>query len=261
MTRKAVLGMKNELRRFPYGANDGLIDENTTCGRNLRKLREYCDVKQTELAEAANLGVKRIRSIEHDEVRPDSEELSCLMPFLGFSYKKLLMGASPQNINAVLTLGLNDKSLEWLQSADKDGGGLKALNLLFSDQDIIESVLHAMQTYVESGFAQRHCVVDGHEVGQYDFIEMIKNRAIDELRGALDLLVEDRYVFEEREAVLGELEAKSVLKDVGDDLAKRLAKLERRKKRQRDKWEQEDIAEFDREVKEEMSKRDIMKEE
>ena len=234
-----------------YGKNDKHISAKDSLGVNLFNLRDLVGLTQTQLSEYSGISVNRIRKFEKEKAIPNIEDIELLRPFLGFSYEKLLMNQSVENAVIEAKLGLSHQAFRWLCKEPAESIRMRMLNTLFEDSENIELILDAMYEYILSAYTSLP-KSETKELHQYDVMEVIQKKSVDAIRAVLDLLLDERWVLENKASVLYEIQVKEAfkLKRIMEDFEYRIEKRKKQRKRKLKKLQNEELADFDKEAKE-----------
>lgn len=234
-----------------YGKNDEYISAKDSLAVKLLKLRELAGLTQKQLSEYSGVSVNRISKFERDFAIPNIDDMEQMRPFLGFSYEKLLMNQSVENVGTEAKLGLSHQAFSWLCKEPTDSIRMTMLNNLFEDSENIELILDAMYEYVLSSYTSLP-KSEAKGLYQYDVMEVVQKKSVDAICSVLNLLLDERWVLENKASVLYEIAVKEAfkLKHIGEDFEARIEKRKRKNKRKLKKLQNQELADFDKEAKE-----------
>lgn len=234
-----------------YGKNDEYISVKDSLAIKLLKLRELSGLTQKQLSDYSGISVNRISKFERDSSTPNIDDMERMRPFLGFSYEKLLMNQSVENIGIEAKLGLSHQAFSWLCKEPTDSIRMTMLNNLFEDSENIELILDAMFEYVLSAYTSMpKSGIKG--LFQYDTMEVVQKKSIDAICSVLDLLLDERWVLENKSSVLYEIAVKEAFKlnRISEDFEERVKERKRKNARKRRRLQEQELADFAKEAKE-----------
>lgn len=145
---------------------------------------------------------------------------------------------------------MSHQAFSWLCKEPTDSIRMTMLNNLFEDSENIELILDAMFEYVLSAYTSMpKSGIKG--LFQYDTMEVVQKKSIDVICSVLNLLLDERWVLENKSSVLYETAVKEAFKlnRISEDFEERVKERKRKNARKRRRLQKQELDDFAKEAK------------